>query len=220
MRFNYLWLSFFLFSFHALAVDPVWQEGQHYNLIEPSQPTHASEGKVEVLEVFSYACPHCYSFDPFLENWEKTGHKNGELARLPAIFNRSYELMARGFYTAEVLGIKDKLHTPIFEAMHGKDRSKLIRTPEQMAELFEANGVDRKTFDSTFNSFAVDTKIRRAQTIAPRYGIESVPTIIVAGKYRTGGKEAGNYDNLLKIIDHLVELESKAPPPAKTVTED
>jgi thiol:disulfide interchange protein DsbA len=182
--------------------------GQDYALVSPPQPG-GSEGKVQVVEMFWYGCPHCYEFEPMLHDWEKDKPANVEFIKLPAIFNNPrWQLHAGAFYTAEVLGVMDKFHAPFFNIIHnGKQR---MGSREDVREFFGDIGVDAKSFDETFDSFAVQAKVRRAADLTRRYGITGVPALVVNGKYVVEGPMAKSYENMLRIVNALVEKETAA----------
>ncbi|MDH5325518.1 MAG: thiol:disulfide interchange protein DsbA/DsbL [Gammaproteobacteria bacterium] len=183
-----------------------YKESIHYQRIVPPQPTTTAD-KVEVVEMFWYGCPHCNSLEPYVERWLKRIPKNAEFVRIPAIFRPEWELHARAFYTAEILGVLEKTHSAMFEALHSQKRR--LRTDEEIMEFFAEQGVKQGDFKRVFRSFAVEAKIRRAKDLSQRYGIEGVPALIVNGKYRTGARMAGGNANIFKVVNHLVEKESK-----------
>ncbi|MDX1811396.1 MAG: thiol:disulfide interchange protein DsbA/DsbL [Gammaproteobacteria bacterium] len=185
-----------------------YKEGVQYERIVPAQPT-STHNKVEVLEVFWYGCPHCFRFEPYVERWLRKKPKNAQFVRLPGVFRPSWENHARAFYTEELLGIHDKIHKALFNAIHLQ--KKKLNTEEALAEFFsEKAGIDKAEFIKTFRSFAVETRLRRAKTMANRYGIDGVPAIIVNGKYRVSARTAGSNAEMLKVINFLVDKESKA----------
>ena len=166
-----------------------------------------SGNKIEVLEFFWYGCPHCYSFEPNLVAWKKTKPANVEFIRVPAIFRPDWEVQARTYYALENMGAIEDLHGKIFAAIH-KDKKRLNKK-ELLVDFVERNGVDREKFLAEYSSFAVDGKVRKAKKKLKPYQIQGVPSIAVNGKYLTSGSMAGSYDNMIKIINHLVEKESK-----------
>lgn len=190
----------------AFAAD-AYEEGIHYERVVPPQPT-STLNKVEVLEIFWYGCPHCFRFEPYVERWLKKKPENAQFARLPAVFRPSWEAGARAFYTAELLGKKEEIHKPLFNAIHLQKRK--LNTEEAMMDFFAEHGVDKKKFIKTYKSFAVETRLRRAKTMTSRYGIDGVPAIIVNGKYRVSARTAGSNAEMLKVINFLVEKESKS----------
>ncbi len=181
-------------------------EGKDYEVISPAQPTSTGD-KVEVLEMFWYGCPHCYHFEPNINRWLKTKPAQAEFVRLPAVLRPEWAFFARAYYTAEALGVLDKIHTPLFEKIH-----ELKQPPRDEAELkafFKEYGVKEEDFANTFRSFAVDSKVRRAQDMSARYGANGVPTMIVNGKYRTSGSQAGSAENVIKVVNYLIQKEAK-----------
>lgn len=195
----------------ALALAESAQEytaGEDYTLITPAQPG-GSDGKVQVVELFWYGCPHCYEFEPMLRDWEKNKPANVEFIKLPAIFNNPrWQLHAGAFYTAEVLGVLDKFHTPFFDAIHAGNKH--MSSKEDVREFFVSIGVDGKSFDETFESFAVQAKVRRAADLTRKYAISGVPAMVVDGKYLVDGQKAKSYDNMLRIVSALAKKESSA----------
>ena len=183
-----------------------FKEGQHYKRLTPTQPTSSSPEQVEVAEVFWYGCSHCYDFDPRVENWKKQQPDNVNFVRIPAMWNPLLQLHARAFYTADILGISDKIHTPLFREIHVNRNP--LNTPELLATFFSDYGVDKTTFDENFNSFAVHTRLQRADQLNRRYRINSVPVIIINGKYSSDARSAEGYDSLLGLVDELVGKES------------
>ena len=180
-------------------------EGKEYKLIKPPQATTTGD-KVEVVELFWYGCPHCYSFEPFVKKWLPNKPANVEFVRLPAVLNPRWEVHARAFYTAQALGVEDKIHTALFDAMH-KDK-KRFNDEAALADFFVEQGVDREAFKKTFDSFSVVTKVNRARALTRRYGISGVPSVVINGKYRTSAQDAGSYPNILKVVDFLAAREA------------
>jgi len=201
-----LFAAFSLMTVAGSGVAEVFTEGQHYERVTPPQPT-ASKDKVEVVEMFWYGCPHCYRLEPFVQRWLKTKPANVEFVRLPGVFRPSWEIHARAYYTAEALGVVDKVHVPMFEAIHEQKRN--MDNEAAIMALFKEHGVDEKDFKRVFNSFAVETKLRRARDMGGRYGANGVPTLIVNGKFRTGAQEAGGNARVFQVVDDLIKQESK-----------
>jgi thiol:disulfide interchange protein DsbA len=182
-----------------------YDEGIEYQRLPTPVPTVAP-GKVEVRELFWYGCPHCYRLEPLLQKWLRRKPANVVFVRTPAIFNPRWAFHAKVYYTAEVLGVLDKVHQAIFDAIH-KYKQKLD-TPAAVKTLFARYGVSGKDFDNAFNSFAVDAKVRRAADLTRRYGISGVPTMVVNGKYVTDGTMGNGHAGMLKIVDYLIAKES------------
>ena len=183
-----------------------FEAGRHYQILTPAQPTSSSPEQVEVAEAFMYGCPHCYSFEPFMQKWAPNKPENVKVVRIPVLFNRQAEVHARVYYTAEALGVLEETHLSFFKEIH-VNRRPMTSEPD-LIDFFKRYDVDAETFKKTFRSFDVEHKIRVAKTMAQRYRISSVPTVVVNGKYTSAGSNlAGN--QLLALIDHLVDKESK-----------
>jgi thiol:disulfide interchange protein DsbA len=183
-----------------------FKQGIHYQLLTAAQPTGSEPGKVEVLEVFWYGCPHCYSLEPHIEAWLADGiPPEAEFRRLPAALNPSWQILARAYYTAEALGVLDQAHKDFFREFHVNRNP--LNTPAALAEFFGRYGVSEADFTDAFNSFAVQTKLRRSDALVRRYRITGVPAIVINGKYVTGASEAGGVAELFEVVDFLVEKE-------------
>ncbi|MCF6336434.1 MAG: thiol:disulfide interchange protein DsbA/DsbL [Gammaproteobacteria bacterium] len=179
---------------------------KEYEMINPPQPT-TSKDKIEVVELFWYGCPHCFTLEPYVERWLKRKPENVKFVRMPGMFRPSWEIHGRAYYTAEVLGVVDKVHKPMFEAIHEQKRS--LSNEASIMALFKENGVSEKDFKRVFRSFAVETKLRRAKDMGQRYGVRGVPALIVNGKYRTGATQSGGNAKVFKVVNELVKMESK-----------
>jgi len=191
-------------SFSVQAAD--FEAGKAYHNIVPAQPTNSGD-KIEVVEVFSYACSHCFRFEPHLKRWLKGIPDNVQFVHMPAIFNDRLELYARAYYAAEVLGELDKVHEAFFDAIHVQKRP--LNSQDAIVELAAEKGVDQKRFEKAFRSFTVDAKVRRAKELGSRYGISATPSMVVNGKYRMDPSMTGGFGGMLKVVDHLIEKESK-----------
>lgn len=183
-----------------------YHEGFEYIKIVPPQPTQAKAGQVEVVEVFWYGCPHCYRFEPFLNKWLKNKPKNVVFFRIPGVINPGWEVHARAFYVAQLLQVGDKIHTPLFDALH-KER-KALNTKQALAGFFSKYGVDKKKFLAAYDSFQVEMRIKRAKAVVQKYGVYGVPTLIVNGKYRIGATNADqSFAKMIRIMQYLIKKE-------------
>ena len=191
----------------ATACAEPYKDGEQYKTLAQPQAT-ASEDKIEVVELFWYGCPHCYYLEPVIGNWLKNKPDDVEFVRMPAIVGPPWELLAKAYYTAEFLGVMDKVHYALFDAIH-KDKKKDVDEAAVQA-IFEAQGVSAEDFKNTFGSFAVAVKVNNAKLMTKRYAITGVPTLIVNGKYSTSGSLAGSNENLLKVVDYLIEQERQS----------
>ncbi|MCK9539482.1 thiol:disulfide interchange protein DsbA/DsbL [Dokdonella sp.] len=186
----------------AAATD--WKAGVNYFVIDPAQPT-ATGSQIEVLEVFSYACPHCAHFQPYAEQLQKSLPAYATFKYMPAVFNASWEPFARAFYAAQSLGVLDRTHQALFDALHVKHVP--LRSLEDLATFFAEQGVDRAKFMSAANSFEVESKLARARDLVMKDGIDGTPSVVVQGKYRVTGASAGGYPQLVELVDWLVRKE-------------
>ncbi len=189
------------------AGDAVFQIYGQYDKVVPPQTTPYTK-QVEVVELFWYGCPHCFSLEPHLTNWLKSKPDYVVFKRMPAVFNERWKLHAHAYYTAEHLGVLEKIHEPLFHAIHRQRRA--FNTKEQLMAFFKEHGVAEEDFRSAWKSFAVNNDVRRATVMTQRYGIDGVPAVIVNGKYRTSGSLAGTYRNLINVVNVLAEEEHKA----------
>jgi len=190
----------------ALGADLV--EGVQYKTLKPAVPTNVAPGKVEVVEVFWYACGHCYLLEPKLAAWDKKGKPAYvELVRMPAVWNDLLKLHARLFYTIEILG-KPQLHDEAFREINVK-RNRLD-TQEKIEAFFTSRGVSKAEFDKAFAGFAVESKLAKAADLNRRYRIVSTPTVIVNGKYVTDAAMAGGEEQLFQAITALAAREKPA----------
>ena len=203
-------LSLLVLSLSCSAAEEPAQtyvEGTHYKLITPAVRT-ANADKIEVAEFFWYGCGHCYTFEPVIQQWEKTLPDDVDFRGSPAIWNPKMELHAKAFYTAQVLGVMDTMHPVIFQAMN-VDR-KPLSSEAEIAKLFAANGVPEEDFLKAFNSFGVSSQVRQANSRARAAKITGTPAMMVNGKYHISTREAGSQANMLKVAEFLIEKERAA----------
>jgi thiol:disulfide interchange protein DsbA len=173
-----------------------------YDLISPPEPIH-DKGKVSVVEVFWYGCPHCYAFEPYLDKWLKTKPSYVKFSRLPGVLAESWVPHARAFYAAKQLGVLKKIHQPLFDAIH-KYRQPIF-DEAQLRKFFVSQGVNGDAFTRAYNSNDVEVRVKEAMEKERRWRITGVPTIIIGGKYRTSAVQAGSFEGLIKVINELVE---------------
>jgi protein dithiol oxidoreductase (disulfide-forming) len=202
-KFAGLALAVFFISFASL-LKAEEKSSTGYEAITPAQPV-ANPAKIEVIEFFWYGCPHCYSFEPSLAAWLKTKPENVEFIRIPAVFSEQWGKHAKAYFTAEALGVVDKVHADLFNAVQEK---KEVETEDQLVKFFAAHGVKEADFREAFNSFMVDSKMRKAPALAAKYGITGVPAIIVNGKYRTNGTLAGSQEKMIDVVNAIIKKES------------
>jgi thiol:disulfide interchange protein DsbA len=183
-----------------------FKEGANYVKLVPAQPTSVAPGKIEVVEIFWYGCPHCFALDPAIEAWRTKGKPAYvEFVRIPAMWNDATRLHARVFYTAELLGKLEELHTPIFRELNVN--SNPFNTMDKIGKFFRDHGVGTDEFQKAWSSFAVENKMQKGDFLNRRYRIESVPTIVVNGKYKTDMGMAGGEPQVFKLIGELTASE-------------
>lgn len=190
----------------AKDAQPALQAGRDYFPINPPQPTPADH--VVVTEVFSYACPHCADFQPYAEELKSKLPKGVQFALLPAVFNAMWEPYARAFYTAQSMGLVDKTHQALFDAIH-RDHQPL-RTIQDLANLFYANyGANPGEFLSTATSFVIEGELAQGNQKVHDYQVDATPTLIIDGKYRVvANGEAGiGFPQMVQIALRLVDQE-------------
>lgn len=189
-----------------------WVAGVNYRPLVPAQPTDAPPGKVEVVEVFWYGCPHCYALDPYIESWRKSKPAWIEFHRVPVTWQPVHQSHARLFYTFEALGKEDAVHNAVFAEMHDKKNYMYMQGDEKetlasQAAFAKAHGISESDFTAAWNSFTVQTDMQKADELVRRYHVDGVPLLVVNGKYVTDVNMAGSPDKVMKIVDDLATSE-------------
>ena len=185
-----------------------WVAGTHYTVLSPAQPTDVGPGKVEVIEMFWYGCPHCFALDPNVETWLKNKPAYVDFRRVPVMWNEEHRAHAHLFYTLKALGKLDELHGKVFEEIQQKGN--LLYSPgddkatlQSQLQFARANGIAESDFSRDYNSPGVQTSLQQAYDLARRDKIVSVPTFIIDGKYVTDAAMAGSPTKLFQLIDDL-----------------
>jgi protein dithiol oxidoreductase (disulfide-forming) len=189
-----------------------WKAGTNYVPIVPAQPTGVGPDKVEVLEVFWYACPHCFDLEPYIQSWLKKKPANVEFVRVPIMWGPVHRAHAHLFYTLQALQRSD-LDQKVFEAIHN-DHALLFANnePETLnlqTQFAVAHGINADAFRAAYNSFTVSSNLARAEELTQRYHVEGVPLIVVNGKYETDVGKAGGPTELIALISDLVASEKR-----------
>jgi thiol:disulfide interchange protein DsbA len=187
--------------------------GRDYVEISGGTPFAPAAGKVEVVEIFGYTCPHCAAFEPALQGWKAQQPTDVNVVPVPAPFGGYWVPYAKAYYAAEALGLAEKTHQPMFNAIH-VDRSLSIQPPssnEEIAAFYAKHGANAQQFAATMESFAVNGKLKRAMQFITRSGVDATPMIVVAGKYRVTGQSP---EDSLRIAEHLIARERAAAAPA------
>jgi thiol:disulfide interchange protein DsbA len=191
-----------MFSLGAAA-----QGALPYEKLSPPQPTEGN-GKIEVIEFFWYGCPHCYRLEPSLNAWLKNKPADVVFKRVHAIPNEAWGRHAYIYYTLEAMGLLDKYHEKVFDAIH-KDQKNLLNRKIR-DEWLQQNGIDPQKFSEVEQSFGVNSKVKRAAQMTQEYKVDGVPRIIVDGKYYTGPEFAGGEDKIMGAVDQMIAAERRA----------
>jgi protein dithiol oxidoreductase (disulfide-forming) len=189
-----------------------WVAGVNYRPLVPAQPTDAAPGKVEVVEVFWYGCPHCYALDPYIESWRKTKPAYVEFKRVHVTWQAVHQSHAKLFYTLEALGKEEALHSAVFAEMHDKKNYMFMpgdpkETLNAQMTFAKAHGISESDFTNAYNSFTVQTDMAKADDLVHRYHVDGVPLLVINGKYVTDVNMAGSQENVMKIVNDLVATE-------------
>lgn len=196
----------------SAAAAPAPVAGTDYVEIPNGQPLEPLDGKVEVVEIFGYTCPHCATFAPLMSAWKSIAPADVRVTYLPAPFGGYWEPYAKAYYAAEALGVAEASHDAVFRAIHIERALPVQPVPsnEQIGEFYAQYGVAPATFASTMASFGVNGKLNRARQFIQRaFGSEagSTPTLVVNGKYRVTGH---SLEENIRIAQQLVERERAA----------
>lgn len=173
--------------------------GKDYTPISPAQPTEDA-GKIEVLEFFSYGCPHCAEFNPLVVAWAAKLPGDVVFKKVPITFGRAaWANTSRLYYTLDITGDLARLESEVFKAIH-VDRVNLF-DERTLTEWVAKKGVDAKKFADTFKSFGVNSKVSRADQMAQAYKVQGVPALAIDGKFMVGGQ---GFNEQLAIADKLI----------------
>lgn len=181
--------------------------GSDYALINPAAPT-LDPKRIEVLEFFWYGCPHCFNLEGDLAAWKKTLAKDVYFRRLPASGPAHWVPLAKAYFAAEALGVSDKLHSDMFNAIHLSGMN--LNEREVLLKFVEQYGVNRKQFAAAYDSPAVQTKVQQARDLGQKAGVDSVPTLIINGRFRTSPYMVGGaHDKLFTVVNELIGVARK-----------
>lgn len=200
-----LLLSASLLPLSSMAMPEAFIDGVHYNAT-PTRLATSDDTKIEVIELFSYSCPHCFQLDPLVQKWKETLPENVTFTHVPAIFRDSWLQYARVFYAAQATGDLEKLHPLLFNAIHVEKRR--LQTEEKLLDFVAEQGIDRDAFAKVMKSPFVVAKVNAALILSQKSGIEGVPAMVVNGQYRSDAVIAGGKAELLDVVDFLIQKES------------
>ena len=196
-----------LFGMSVQAADVPLEAGKTYVELSNAVPV-AAPGKIEVVELFWYGCPHCYSFEPVVNPWAEKLPADVNFVRIPAMFGGPWDAHGQMFLTLEAMGVENKVHSAVFNAI--QNERKRLTDKNDMADFLATQGVDKDKFLATFDSFAIKGQIVKAKELAKKYEISGVPTMVVNGKYRFDLGTAGGPEQTLNVADQLIAKERAA----------
>lgn len=182
--------------------------GVEYKLL-PEPVAVPADGRIHIEEAFWYGCPHCFRLEEALAPWKKTLPADVAFSGVPAMFGRAWVMHAQLYHVADVLGVLDKAHSAIFDAVNLK-RMPLLSRGDQRDFLASVAGVSPADFDKAYDSFAVKSRMGQADQRIRAFGIQGVPAIIVQGKYVVDVTSAGGTAELLNVVDYLIAQERQA----------
>ena len=198
------------------ASDERFREGLHYQRISPPEPRTAAEGKVEVVEMFLYACPHCYELDPKLRKWLED-KPYVEFRRVPAIVGPGWADQARAFYMARELGKPEELDKAMFKVIH--EDGEQIYNQYAVLKFFIGQGYEPGRVDKLYLSSEIADDVNEARRLTVKYNLRGVPAVIVNGEYVTAPYFVRDQEQMLEVLDSLVERE-RARLAAKTASNE
>jgi thiol:disulfide interchange protein DsbA len=189
-----------------------WAFGTNYRALAAEQPTNVGSGKVEVVEVFWYACGHCFGLEPFLADWKKSKPDFVEFVKMPVVWQAPHRQHARLFYTIEALK-RPELHGKVFEEIHQKGAILAAGSDDEARKMhrdfLRDQGVTAKQFDEAYDSFDVSQKVSRAEQLTKRYEVDAVPRVILNGKFSTDIGMAGGHEKLIALINDISAAEPR-----------
>lgn len=175
--------------------------GQDYQRIGTPQPVAVPAGTADVVEFFSFACPHCFDFEPTLETWLRRKPAGIRFHRAPVRFLQNAVNFQPMYFTLEAMGLVDSMQQKVFNAVHLEHQR--LDQPETIAAFMTKNGVDAARFMSIFNSFGIRTKVQEANQLMEAYGVDSVPTLAVQGRFLTSPALAKGEQQTVAVVEYL-----------------
>jgi protein dithiol oxidoreductase (disulfide-forming) len=188
-------------SFAASTLAQDLQEGKQYVRLKNPVPVETGK-KIEVIEFFSYGCPHCADFESVLQPWMKALPPDVQVRRVPVMFQERWVALAKIYYTLDALGEEARLTPEVFSAIHGKGAN--LSSDKIFFDWAASKGLDRKKVEDMYGSFAIAGKINRAKAQAQQYGVQSVPMVLVDGKYMTETGLVGTHAAMPNVMNALI----------------
>ena len=194
---NFIILSFLILAMHSYAY------AQKYVQISTEKQQESKD--IIVYEFFWYGCPHCFNLEPTMDRIEANLENDTKVMKIPVALRESWVAHAKLYYALEQMEKTDDMHNLIFEEIHIENNR--LATEEQIVTFLEKHGIDTVEFLEKFNSFGTEARIKKSSNLARKYQINSVPTIIVNGRYLTSGSYVSSYDELYSVVNLLIERE-------------
>ena len=178
-----------------------FEEGHEYALLD-NQPPVAKDAPIEVVEFFWYGCPHCFQFEPYINNWLTTKPAEVKFVKVAAPFHKTARFHAYLFYALDLMGEADRLNDIIFSAINQQGQK--LADQASVEEFLAEHQVDIATFRKAMKSFAVDNRVKRANALFNKYRLRGVPSMVVSGRYASANVK--NYQQLVDVTDHMIAL--------------
>lgn len=180
-------------------------EGTQYVKLSPPAPVTlpTPDKKIDVVEFFSYGCPHCYALEPLIEPWAKKLASDVSFRQVPVGFSVPYQVLQKTFYALEEMGQLPNMHRKVFAAIHQQGRR--LNTESDVVAFMTASGVDAAKFTEAYRGFGVNTKCNRAKQLSEAYKIDGVPAVGIQGRYYTAASLAGTHERALAVADYLIQ---------------
>lgn len=183
-----------------------YTEGDQYVTLPAPYQRYSSEGKVEVAEVFSYACIHCAEFSPIAEKLKKSLPPGVKFELVPAPFSDEWLPFARAYYAADKLGVVDRTHLQLFQAKFVQNYP--MNSLDDLADFYASQGVNRAEFMRLANSPEATAKLKADLNLIRKWGVDGTPTLVIDGKYRV--TQVKTLDELSKVAQWLAKRELDA----------
>ena len=204
--------AFFKFLMAVLILVPAmtvaaitFTEGKEYEVLAPTSKMIQKSKTIEVIEFFNYGCTWCYKIEPEVEAWLKSNPDNVTFRRIPVVFNKNWEPLAKAYYVADAFDATDKMNSVIFTAIHVQGKN--VSSEKALSELFAGQGIAAEEFKSAYNfSPGIDAKIIRGEDLVRQYEVFQVPAFIVGGKYKTDtSMVGGDKQKMIQVLDYLIK---------------
>jgi protein dithiol oxidoreductase (disulfide-forming) len=176
-------------------------EGKDYSRLKIPHAVDSGK-KIEVIEFFSYGCPHCSDLEPYLQAWVKTLPPDVQFRRVPVMFQDRWKPLAKAYFTLDAMGEEIKLSPELFKAVHANGLP--LYQDKAFFDWAASKGLDRAKVVDTYNSFGIDSKMKRAAVLAQEYNVQAVPTLVVDGKFVTSSDRVGGHAGAPAALDALV----------------